>query len=317
MGKEMISQDASLPREVALCYTLYYYRSCNESNLTRDSRQTWDHHTFRPSSQIRSTGLTDEVQWDGYSLFIRGDRVVLWSGEIHPWRAPNPQLHVDLLQRIKALGFNSISIYTFWSLNNPSQGVLDFEGWKGFEPFLMMAREVGLWVVARPGPYINAEVTGGGIPALVASLPDVKLRTNDTFIPKHTSTTGWRWGRFLPSIKFPTMGLSLVCKSRMASSVSHPTAFVVRHDKTGYEGTLDLTYIGHLEKTMRNVGIVVPLTFNDVAPKKRLFEGPSAVDIYGLDSYPAVRECSKIGQWNPVRQYREYMESTSGKVGTL
>ncbi|WWC95589.1 hypothetical protein V866_002454 [Kwoniella sp. B9012] len=322
MGKKIISQDASLPPDglglsrirsyrplfprlaqrvslimVALCYTLYHFQPWNESTLSRGPQQLWDNHTFVPSSEIRSTGLTDEVQWDGYSLFIRGERVVLWSGEIHPWRAPNPQLHLDLLQRIKALGFNSISIYTFWGLNNPSQGVLDFEGWKGFEPLLMMAREVGLWVVARPGPYINAEVTGGGIPAWVASLPDVKLRTNDTV---YTEAYLDYW-----------LALGKIFAKHQVTNNGSIIEYVLDD-----EGTLDLAHIGHLEKTMRDVGIVVPLTFNDVAPKKRLFEGPSAVDIYGLDSYPAVRECSKIGQWNPVRQYREYMESTSGKVGT-
>lgn len=63
------------------------------------------------------------------------------------------------MQRIKALGFNAISMYTFWALHNPSPGVLDFDGWKGLDAFFQAANEAGLWVVARPGPYI---VSDGG-----------------------------------------------------------------------------------------------------------------------------------------------------------
>lgn len=40
-------------------------------------------NTFTPSSQIKSTNLTDLVQWDGYSLFVKGERIFLYSGEVH------------------------------------------------------------------------------------------------------------------------------------------------------------------------------------------------------------------------------------------
>lgn len=39
--------------------------------------------TFTPSTQIKSTNLTDMVQWDGYSLFVKGQRIFLYSGEVH------------------------------------------------------------------------------------------------------------------------------------------------------------------------------------------------------------------------------------------
>lgn len=38
---------------------------------------------FTPSTYLNSTGLTDAVQWDGYSLFVNGERVFLYSGEVH------------------------------------------------------------------------------------------------------------------------------------------------------------------------------------------------------------------------------------------
>ena len=42
-----------------------------------------DNLSFVPSSTIRATNPPDAVAWDGYSLFIKGQRLVVWSGEVH------------------------------------------------------------------------------------------------------------------------------------------------------------------------------------------------------------------------------------------
>jgi len=47
-------------------------------------------NTFQPSTYLNSTGLTDDVQWDGYSLFVKGQRIYLYSGEIHSAFNPIP-----------------------------------------------------------------------------------------------------------------------------------------------------------------------------------------------------------------------------------
>jgi beta-galactosidase GanA len=62
------------------------------------------------------------------------------------------------MQKIKALGFNTVSFYTLWGLHNPSEGDLDFDGWKNLQPFIDAAKESGLWMIARPGPYIVSRV---------------------------------------------------------------------------------------------------------------------------------------------------------------
>jgi len=48
--------------------------------------------------------------------------------------------------------------------HSPAPGVYDFTGVRDMDEVLDMAARVGLYVIARPGPYINAEVTGGGSP---------------------------------------------------------------------------------------------------------------------------------------------------------
>lgn len=44
----------------------------------------------------------------------------------------------------------------------------DFSGVRDVDRLLRTAADVGLYVVAQPGPYINAETTGGGFPACAA-----------------------------------------------------------------------------------------------------------------------------------------------------
>lgn len=51
-----------------------------------------------------------------------------------------------------------------WGIVEPAKGEFDFEYWRSFDPFFAAAKEVGLYLIARPGPYINAETTGGGLP---------------------------------------------------------------------------------------------------------------------------------------------------------
>jgi hypothetical protein len=104
---------------------------------------------------INTTGLTSLVGWDGHSFFIDGKRIFLQSGEFHTWRLPVPALWKDVLQKMKAAGLNAASIYTHWALINPREGELDWSGINDLELFLKMAKEVGIWVIARPGPYIK------------------------------------------------------------------------------------------------------------------------------------------------------------------
>jgi hypothetical protein len=42
----------------------------------------------------RGEPLQDIVTWDEHSLLIRGERVMLYSGEFHPFRNPVPSLHL-------------------------------------------------------------------------------------------------------------------------------------------------------------------------------------------------------------------------------
>lgn len=53
---------------------------------------------------------------------------------------------------MKALGFNTVSIYINWSLVEGTKGHVSFDGIFSYDKFFEAVREVGLYVILRPGP---------------------------------------------------------------------------------------------------------------------------------------------------------------------
>lgn len=102
-----------------------------------------------------STGLTDSVTWDSHSLFIHGQRVFVLSAEAHPWRLPNPDLWADVLQKVRANGFNTVSFCINWALHYPTPGsnssLGDFQSgtFRDIQRFIDEAKGAGLWLIAR------------------------------------------------------------------------------------------------------------------------------------------------------------------------
>ncbi|HMG22470.1 MAG TPA: beta-galactosidase, partial [Kofleriaceae bacterium] len=80
------------------------------------------------SSPGVALAATHSITWDRYSLMIDGQRVFLWSGEFHPYRLPSPSLWRDVLQKLKANGYNAVSIYFDWGYHSARRGVYDFTG---------------------------------------------------------------------------------------------------------------------------------------------------------------------------------------------
>jgi hypothetical protein len=63
---------------------------------------------------LHDNGLNDVVQWDHYSFKIHGKRLFVFSGEIHYWRIPVPEVWDDLLEKIKAAGFTACKFDFVW-----------------------------------------------------------------------------------------------------------------------------------------------------------------------------------------------------------
>jgi beta-galactosidase GanA len=116
--------------------------------------------------------LQDIVTWDQHSIFVHGERVLFYSGEYHPFRLPVPGLWLDVFQKIRAMGYTGVSFYVDWALLEGKPGEFLSEGIFDLEPFFEAAQTAGIYLLARPGPYINAEVSGGGFPGWVCNVND-------------------------------------------------------------------------------------------------------------------------------------------------
>uniref|UniRef100_A0A8D1VU75 Galactosidase beta 1 like 2 n=1 Tax=Sus scrofa TaxID=9823 RepID=A0A8D1VU75_PIG len=69
------------------------------------------------------------------------------------------------------------AVYVPWNLHEPERGKFDFSGNLDMEAFILLAAEVGLWVILRPGPYICSEIDLGGLPSWLLQDSSMKLRT--------------------------------------------------------------------------------------------------------------------------------------------
>lgn len=75
---------------------------------------------------------------------------------------------------------NPSSIYFFWSYHSAAPGVFDFTSpGKDVQRLFDAAKAAGLWVIARPGPYCNAETNAGGLPLWGSDGSIGNVRTSD------------------------------------------------------------------------------------------------------------------------------------------
>ncbi|KZL63995.1 glycoside hydrolase family 35 protein [Colletotrichum tofieldiae] len=230
--------------------------------------------------------LQDVVTWDEHSLFVRGERVMIFSGEIHPFRLPVPSLWLDLFQKVKALGLNTVSFYVDWALLEGKAGDFSAEGVFDLRPFFEAATKAGVYLIARPGPYINAEVSGGGFPGWLARIRG-KLRTSD---PEFLSATD----NYMAKI------CSIIAKAQITNG-GPVILFQPENEYTNFENgsSVDGQYFQYVIDQARKAGIVVPLISNDARPlgNNAPGTGVGAVDIYGHDAYPLGFDCANPNTW--------------------
>lgn len=134
-------------------------------------------------SLSRSAGQRQSrVDFDRKSFVIDGERVFLQSASIHYFRMPRAEWR-ETLVKAKLAGMNSIDTYFAWNVHEPEEGQWRFEGDANCGAFLDLCAELGLWVIARPGPFICAEWDFGGFPWWLGRKEGIRFReTNETFL---------------------------------------------------------------------------------------------------------------------------------------
>ncbi len=85
------------------------------------------------------------------------------SGTMHYFRML-PEQWEDRLDKMVAMGLNTVETYMAWSLHEPREGEFDFSGRLDYLAFIRLAASKGLDVILRPGPYICSECDFGALP---------------------------------------------------------------------------------------------------------------------------------------------------------
>ena len=219
------------------------------------------------------------ITWDAHSLMIDGQRTFIWSGEFHPFRLPSPSLWRDVLQKLKAHGYNAVSLYFDWGYHSAQQGVYDFTGVRDMDQALTLAQEAGLYVIARPGPYINAETDGGGFPAWLATRAG-RARTDAAAYLAATD----EWQSQIDAI---------IARHQLTSGSGTVILYQIENELAS-TGTSQLNYLTHLRDKARADGITVPIFHNDKGRNGFWVPAGSGVagtvtgpvDLYAFDGYP-------------------------------
>ncbi len=129
------------------------------------------------TTSISQTKHSFEIK-DG-SFVYDGKPIQIHSGEMHFARVPKEYWR-HRLQMIKAMGLNTVATYVFWNYHETSPGVWDFKtGNKNIREFIKTARDEGLMVILRPGPYACAEWEFGGYPWWLQKEKSLVIRSNN------------------------------------------------------------------------------------------------------------------------------------------
>ena len=227
------------------------------------------------------------MTWDEHSFLVHGERLIIFSGEFHPFRLPVPGLWLDVFQKIKSMGFTGVSFYTDWGLLEGSPGQVVTDGIWSLERFFEAASEAGIYLIARPGPYINAETTAGGIPGWVLR-QKATIRSDD---PEYLNATA----RYM-SVIGGVIEKAQITHGGPVILVQPENEYSTWPDVTDFPSQMNREYMDLVEQQLLDAGITVPLIVNDNQVKGYWAPGSGlgATDIYGIDAYPLRYDCESL-----------------------
>lgn len=212
-----------------------------------------------------------EVTYDKNSLIVDGKRVFIRSGAFHYFRTPGVELAKDRFMKLKAAGYNTVDIYFNANYHSKIESQYDFSDIKNVKKVLEVAKEVGLYVIARPGPFINAEVNAGGLPLWLLRnknvIPRNKIGSEYHYSPEYMVFIKEWYDQIVPIIK----------------DFDNVIAFQIENEYATDE--MDEGYMHELYNMARERGITCPIFHND-AYNAGLWA--DVVDIYACDIYPYI-----------------------------
>lgn len=113
-------------------------------------------------------------------IYIDNQEVLISSAELHYFRISSSEWEQRILQ-VKHANFNCIATYIPWYLHEFNKGEYDFAGTRreylNLNKFFELCQKHEMFIIARPGPYIMAEMMNEGLPDYIYDLEDIEATT--------------------------------------------------------------------------------------------------------------------------------------------
>ncbi|MEK0099026.1 beta-galactosidase, partial [Streptomyces sp. A475] len=107
------------------------------------------------------------VDFERRRLLVGGVPRIVMSGEVHYFRLRR-EVWADRLDKLVAAGCTGVASYMPWLVHETPDGEVDLTGatseYRDLVHFLELAAERDLLVIARPGPFVMAELKNEGVP---------------------------------------------------------------------------------------------------------------------------------------------------------
>lgn len=217
---------------------------------------------------LKRVAIVRKIDFDKYSFIIDGKNVLIRSAAVHYFRLPGKNVWIDRLTKLKYAGYNAIDMYLNWGFHSQAFGEYDFTGIRDLPALLQIAQDMGFYIIARPGPYINAEVSGGGFPGWLLGKKNIILRNrkNNDFV---YSEEYMKYVREWYKIIIPIIN-------------SFSTIIAVQVENEYSTNELEPDYMQELIDLVRSLGCHLPIFHNDMYSAGFYHD---LVDIYAIDNY--------------------------------
>lgn len=111
--------------------------------------------------------LPRSIRLERRRILVDGVPRILMAGEVHYFRLHREDW-ADRLDKLAAAGCDAVASYMPWIVHETASGEIDMTGatseYRDLIGFLEMAAERDLLVIARPGPFVMAELKNEGLP---------------------------------------------------------------------------------------------------------------------------------------------------------
>ncbi|HEX4091562.1 MAG TPA: beta-galactosidase family protein [Trebonia sp.] len=179
-------------------------------------------------------------------FLLDGEPLRILSGALHYFRV-HPGHWADRIRKARQMGLNTIETYVAWNAHAPGPEEFRLDGGLDLGRFLDLVAAEGMFAIVRPGPYICAELTNGGLPGWLRGTGVAAVRSSDQ--------------AFMTAVRGYLGRLGPVVVSRRVDR-GGPIIMMQVENEYGAYGR-DRAYLSELADLIREIGITVPLNTVD------------------------------------------------------